>query len=57
LEKRLKVFTQGKGWRNGTIKAYHGGYLRHTSELTNLTRPSHNVLLPLLSGTACGTAT
>jgi len=30
LDRRLKMLHADKGWRLGTIKAYHGGYLRHT---------------------------
>lgn len=26
----MRLWSADKGWRTGTIKAYHGGYLRHT---------------------------
>lgn len=30
VERRIKLHTAGKGWRTGVVRAYHGGYLRHT---------------------------
>lgn len=28
--RRVRIFAANGSWRDGTIKAYHGGYYRHT---------------------------